>query len=584
MAAVLVVGAGPTGLTLACELRRRGVACRIVEQRRERAHHSRATDIHARTIEVFARLGLAESVVAAGKRVCGFSAAANGEWLTNLDFGGVESAFPFTVALPQHDTEALLERRLQSLGGAIERNVELVALARDEGGASVTLAHANQRLERLRCQYVVGCDGINSTVRKLLGVPFDGVTYAHRYLVADVDLAWRLRHDRVYLFMAPDGFCNVLALPGGDERARILLSAPGTSGGSDTLAVLQSLFDRRSPISGRLHAPTMISSFRIHKRLARVFRQANVFLAGDAAHTCSPLLGQGMNCGIQDAFNLGWKLALVCRGEAAPTLLDSYEPERRPVARRVLRHTDLLHRAATLGRPVLQWARDLCFSNLFRLRSTRLAAANLTSGLGLRYRRSPIVEELVEERNVPLWESVSLLRTGSPRKWTLARVVYAGSQAPDLPGDGGRGKSEAGRFAPRTSQLKILLFAGDARPRSIRDPLFALAQTIKARYGRLLETVVILRAAPSEACAVSLLIDEDGRLHRRYNATAPALFVVRPDGHVGYRQQPVHGATLFAYLRDTLGLTPAPPTPAAPARPEHGAYIESTPAVLTPGR
>lgn len=387
---MLIAGGGPVGLVLACVLRLHGVACRVIDRAPHRSADSRATDIHARTLEGFAQLGVAKELIARGKRVFAFNAFAGGRRISRLDFRGIDTPFPYTVAVPQSETEAILEARLHQLGGEIERSVELISFEERGSHVQAVLRDGSGREERVNCRWLVGCDGIGSTVRRGLGLPFSGISYSERYFVADATIEWQLPENEVHLFMTDAGFFNVVALPGA-RRGRILCDFPAGSHEAPSLSLFQRALEERTGMAARLSEPTFMSSFRIQRRIVPAYRVRSVFLAGDAAHTCSPLLGQGMNVGIQDAHNLGWKLALVARGAARQSILDSYDRERRPVARTVLLRTHFAHGVSRLGGKLAPKIRDVACRVISKLPAARARAAKICTALDVEYSGSPIV-------------------------------------------------------------------------------------------------------------------------------------------------------------------------------------------------
>ncbi len=543
---VLVVGAGPTGLVLAIELLRRGSSVRIVERSAERSPNSRATDIHARSLEILDAMGVTEQILARGKQVRTFNAFSGGRRVCRLNLGCINSRFPFTVALPQGELNQMLETRVEQLGGRVERGVELVELTQRESGVDLLLRDCADRTQTRRssARFVVGCDGVGSTVRSLTGSPFEGHTYASRYLVADVGLDWQLPHDEVHLFMTQGGFFNVVALPGKTQRCRILFDMDEGDAQAPSLELIASVLERRAQLPARLYEPTMLTTFRIQRRLVPNYRRGRVFYAGDAAHTCSPLLGQGMNLGIHDAWNLGWKLDLVCRGTAGRALLDSYATERRRVARAVLFHTDMIHRTSRVQNAWVAGARDRAATLVSRIEALGAVAANLCSGLGVSYPRSALVVEAnssaTSKAHADLRSAMSLFAP-----WPRSGAPQPGERAPegDATPSGLRFTKALGR--PLHS---LLVFLGANPAPEAEAALVRLNAQLRRAFGELVETLLI---AP-ESATIDLphcerLADPTLSLHDRYGARAGALCLVRPDGYVGYRGG-LAGEPLLAHL------------------------------------
>ncbi len=373
-----IVGAGPTGMVLALELARHGVRPRVFDRARGRLDGRRATDIHSRTLELLDAHGVLPRLLARGKTVRRFNAYADGRLVSHLDFDALESPYPFTLSIPQRETEAVLEEAMRERGLSVERGATLDAVRTGDGVTLFIERDGERRVERAR--FAVGADGVGSRTRASLAIPYDGVTYVERYLVADVALDWRLPDDEVHLFMHHEGFLNVIALPG--RQVRVLADRGVADTRPPSLDVVRTLLGRRTHLNFELRSSTLVRDFRIQRRLAAHYSVGDVFIAGDAAHTCSPLLGQGMNLGLHDAAALAWRLAAVIRGDAPRSLLDEYEAERRPIGRGILTATDLAHRLSRLRAEPLCRMRDAAFRLGSSIPALRRAAAQITATSG----------------------------------------------------------------------------------------------------------------------------------------------------------------------------------------------------------
>jgi 2-polyprenyl-6-methoxyphenol hydroxylase-like FAD-dependent oxidoreductase len=380
---VVVVGAGPTGLALACELRLAGVGCRVLERRAEEPNLTRAFAVHARTLELLDARGLAEQVVARGipvQRVAPTPGAA-------LDLTQVPSRYPMVVMVPQSGTEHLLEERARQLGASIVRGAELVGLSQDADGVRLEV-RGPDGMHVMHAAYVVGADGAHSAVRRLVGVDFVGRQYETHILLADVRLS-RPPGETLFGASTQDGL--VLFVPFGDgwfraiawdrSREQVPLDEPVT------LDELRSAFRRIAGDDFGMGEPRWRTRFLSERRQARTYRVGRVFLAGDAAHVHSPVGGQGMNTGIQDAMNLGWKLAAAVQGWARPGLLDSYQQERHPVGALVLRMTDGAYRLVMSRSRLGGAARRLAIRTVLRFGPARRRVVALLTGIGIGYER-----------------------------------------------------------------------------------------------------------------------------------------------------------------------------------------------------
>jgi 2-polyprenyl-6-methoxyphenol hydroxylase-like FAD-dependent oxidoreductase len=386
---VIVVGAGPVGLVAGCELARRGVGVRVIDKLAQPTDQSRAIAVHARSLDMFDRMGIVDELLGTGVEAIAMQLYAGGRKLFRIPFGEVDSAFPFTLTTAQTETERVLGEHLQSLGVTVERGAELVGLSQDDDGVHLTL-QTDGSTEQVSASWVIGADGAHSTVRKLVGTKFAGSFVGERFLLGDVDAEHSLDLDSMHTFFAPDG--PVVVLPMRDGRMRFLAEvhdAPGTPMNMNpTQDELQEIVDRR--IGGiRLLGSHWLTSFEIHHARVPAYRWGRVFLAGDAAHIHSPAGGQGMNTGMQDVFNLAWKLAAVVNGDAGDTLLDSYQAERAPVADSVITFTDRLTKAGTLsGAP--RRIRDVVVRMLSRIPAARRVMAETAEEVNVAYKDSPI--------------------------------------------------------------------------------------------------------------------------------------------------------------------------------------------------
>jgi 2-polyprenyl-6-methoxyphenol hydroxylase-like FAD-dependent oxidoreductase len=355
---VLIVGAGPSGLALATCLAGHGAKFVLVDRLVAPLATSRAAAVHARTLEVLEPLGVTDALVKAGRQIPVVSVHDRDKSLLRINFAKIRSAYPFILTLPQNETEAILTDRLASLGGTVERGQEAVLLVPEDDRATVTLRDATGSSVRVSARDVVGADGYHSLVRQASGIGFAPGTYAESFILADVHMDWMLGSDEMLGFLAPDGMMLVAPFTGGRFR---IVATVDQAPERPSIEDVQALLDRRGPRASPapLHHLIWSSRFRIHHGVAAHFRAGRAFLVGDAAHVHSPAGGQGMNIGIQDAVALGDRLAAVIGKRQPESHLDGYEPERRPVAQRVVSMTDQLTRMATLTGSVGQLFRNI---------------------------------------------------------------------------------------------------------------------------------------------------------------------------------------------------------------------------------
>jgi 2-polyprenyl-6-methoxyphenol hydroxylase-like FAD-dependent oxidoreductase len=327
---VLVVGAGPTGLLLATELERRDVPCLLIDALDAPQGWDRATVVHERSLEIFEALGIVDPLLAEGVRTRAARFHSDGEVLAELSLDLTGSRYGFQLGLSEEVTESVLTDHLEAQGGGVTRSTRLVGLEPGAEAVTATLEREGERREVV-VQWVVGCDGHHSFVRQTAGIEFRGTDIEAPWAVFDAIVeGWNDDYDFVSAhFDQPP----VILTPLPERRWRVYIRP--TSDSSDLVAEAGEVLRRYKPEATftEVENPTR---FHCQSRIAARYRAGRVLLAGDAAHACTPAEGHGMNTGLQDAFNLGWKLALVCRGEAGPGLLDTYEAERRPVAKLVV--------------------------------------------------------------------------------------------------------------------------------------------------------------------------------------------------------------------------------------------------------
>lgn len=369
---VVIVGAGPAGLTAAITLADAGVDFVLLDRLSEGANTSRAAVVHARTLEVLEQLGIAEELVATGDVVARFTVHDGGRTLATIDFDGLPTRYPYTLMTPQDTTEAVLLKRLRKAGGDVRRPYRVSRVVQEGEGVTVDYTDAAGAPGSIRADYVIGTDGMHSIVREQAGIGFTGATYPESFVLADVRMDWPIAREEVALHLSPEGVTVVAPLPDEDEPNRYRVVATlETAPEHSTVADIQSILDARGPGGGvRVREVLWSSRFRVHHRVADRYRSGRILLAGDAAHVHSPAGGQGMNTGIQDAAALGPLLARVLAGEPG-TLLDDYETTRRPVALGVVSFTDRMTRMATLRPLPARTLRNLALTTLARIPAFR---------------------------------------------------------------------------------------------------------------------------------------------------------------------------------------------------------------------
>jgi len=524
---VLVVGAGPVGLTMACELARNGVNCRIIDKAVAPATTSRALAIFPRTLETFQIMGLIGPVLEAGHQLNGVAIYNLGGQIAHIGFCGLPSRYRFAISLPQSETERLLTEHLGHFGIVVDRDKELVALSQSPDAARAVIRDSAGVEESLEARWLIGCDGAHSGVRHLLAVPFEGDAYPETFLLADVKIEGPLDHIHIHLFLTGEGLVGVFPFRG--NRCRIIVSTPKGSEkqpvGDLQLDEIQAIVKSRTNSGISLADPVWISRFHIAHRKIPEFRVGRIFFAGDSAHVHSPAGGQGMNTGIQDAMNLAWKLALVVRQKSPESLLNSYNEEREPVAKMVLSLTDGLTRMATIQGGLGQQLRDVLIPMLTGIHLVEDRIAETMAEMGINYRRSSNVSG----------------KTG--------HTLHAGDRAPDCELQGRTGLEPLRLFDLLHEPVYHLLLFADANA-DAASKLNVLRDEIGRDFKGLIKAVVVIRAARPDFS--DALFDSDGGTHALYEAEPGTIVLIRPDGYIGFRGGARHTESLREYLAGIL--------------------------------
>jgi 2-polyprenyl-6-methoxyphenol hydroxylase-like FAD-dependent oxidoreductase len=559
---VLVVGAGPTGLTLACDLLRRGVDCRVVERVTDHHIRSRGKGLQPRSLEVFDDLGIADAALAAGRSDQRVRFYVGGQLAADLDLParpprpGVP--YPNLIILPQWRTEQLLRDRLTSLGGTVELGRELVSCGQDGDGVTATVAdRATGATERIRAAYLVGCDGGHSTVRGLAGVAMHGDSHAEHFVLADVEIDGLPADGSSFAWFDDDRYLAADPLDGTGTwqvQASVTPDAAGTVEPA-SLELFQRLFAERGFPQVRLRNATWLSNFSPTVALVDRYRTGRILLAGDAAHVHSPAGGQGMNTGIQDAYNLGWKLAEVLRGRAGDRLLDTYQEERMPVARSVLTGSDLGHTAIFSPNPAMTFLRDRILVPVLRLPVVQNAILERVAELGVGYRDS----SLSAQRDTFGFDRAGE-SAGVVDHLRFTRGPQAGDRAPDAIGrDAATGTPRRLFDLFRGTHFTLLLFDGPAASAAGYDRLAATARQVRQMLGDDVHAHVVVPAdrPPAAPTDTDVLLDPDRDAHHRYAASAESLYLIRPDGYIAFRSQPADARPVLDHLATMLAVSAA---------------------------
>ena len=504
---VLIVGAGPTGLVLALWLTRLGVRVRIIDKTAEPGTSSRALVIHARTLELYSQIDLAQEIIGHGREMGAANMWVSGRRVARAvlgDMGAGLSPFPYALILPQDEHERLLIDRLSREGVRVERQTELVDFAEETSHAVAHLKRADGSTETCTALYLAGCDGAHSAVRERLGIGFPGGTYSHLFYVADVQACGATMNGELHVAMDPTDFLVVFPLTA-DGHARLI----GTLRESATLShedlswtdVSRRVIDW---IRIDVQRVNWFSTYRVHHRVADRFRKGRAFLLGDAGHIHSPVGGQGMNTGIGDAVNLAWKLAASIRQQSAESILDTYEPERIAFARRLVETTDRAFTGVTsdgaIARTIRLHVVPMLLQPFFAMNAARQYMFRTVSQILINYR-------------------------GSRLSQGQAGTIHGGDRLPWVNPDGGRdAMGNLASLSPPAWQVHVY---GDATA--------AVRSVCQARQ-------LPLCTFPWSSAAARAGLKRD------------ALYLVRPDGYVGLAEPSGHAQSITSYL-DTRGVS-----------------------------
>ncbi|MES2546427.1 MAG: FAD-dependent oxidoreductase [Pseudomonadota bacterium] len=511
---VLIAGAGPTGLMLANQLARQGIRVMIIDRHSGPAQQTRAMAVHARTLEIYAKLGIVQQALALGRKGNGANMWAAGRRMARIplgDIGKTVSPFPFVLMLGQDDNERILGEHLNQQGISVQWNTELMDLEQQPDCVNATLKLPDGSLHKVSASYLAGCDGGHSTVRELSGIQFPGAPYEHVFFVADTEATGDMVPDELNAFLWHDGFHLFFPMAGKD-RWRVIGILPKRLRNQDDVefSELSPDIQQQAGIHLDFKACSWFSTYRIAHRAAEKFRDRRCFLLGDAAHVHSPMGGQGMNTGLQDAYNLAWKLALVVKGNAKDSLLDSYEAERLPVAQRLLKTTD---RAFTL------LVSNNWLAGIFRTRIlAKIAAFAMTFDLpkqiafrtisqtGIHYRQSPLSQTLGSQpANAP--------QAGDRFPW-LQLKFEANGQVEDI-------------FQKMDDTRFTLIVVGQPIPDNMQN----------------LDNIMTTLVIPDNTHNTQELA--------RVGIAKPAFYLLRPDGHIGLVGSHLTIAILKEFLSNT---------------------------------
>ncbi len=533
---VLIVGAGPVGLTVAAELARHGARVRLVDKRDGPVTYSQAAAVHVRMQEILGAMGIVDGWLAAGHRFERLTVRAFGKKIGTMHPGGVDSPYPAPLIIGQNVTERLIVEHAERLGVRVERKVSAIGYTQYEDNVRVTLQYPEEggRKETVRVPWVVACEGSSSLARDTAGIQFEGARYTgQEFVQADARMHWSYPNGDAYSFVNKER--TLLLLPfDAHGRYRVLCARPeraDSQQGPPTLDEMQTIAREMTGDPGlRLSDPLWLNRFRTQHRLAARFREGRIFIAGDAGHVHVPIGGQGMNYGVQDAFNLAWKLAAVVRGDARPEpFLGSYNAERHRVDADLLHGTDEGFRAMVNPSAWKQFAMRLVGPMALGSETIQERVKGLLSGTKVHYQGSPLAED----------------HGGSAGP-------VAGDRAPDAPvvALAERETVHLFQLLYPTGRWTLLLFGGLEPTEAGCLKLATTGAEVLTDFGRMINAHFILTDLEIAGIVEggSVLMDREHLAHEKYGVKHACIYLVRPDGYVGFRGGAEHGGELLAYL------------------------------------
>ncbi len=515
--AVIIVGAGPTGLSLACQLQRYGIDFLVIDKNDGVTKFSKAIGVQARTLEIYEQLGLAEKAIKQGEIAGIFRLLARGKVRGEIhltDWGRDFSAYPYMLMLEQSKNEELLFEYLQAHGREVSWQTELESFSQDSAGVRATLRTAAGEVQTVAAQYLVGCDGAKSDVRRWLGLTFEGSTFERLFYVADARIDWELPHDAVQVSLARQVFAAFFPMKG-ENRYRIVGPFPEGAHEDDEVLFeeIEAQIKSEAQLQLEISDVKWFSLYKVHSRRVNKFSQGRGFVAGDAAHIHSPVGAQGMNTGIQDVYNLAWKLALVIKGRAGAQILDTYNQERIANAKRLLATTDRMFEFAAGS----DWLLSLIRTTVFP------PVAGFITNL-----------EPVRRRFFPL-----ISQTG---------ISYRDSSLSDH-------SSDATFRVKAGDRMPYFLIAGRSSHSYLHQPKFHLL--IFTNSKDLPESLPQTFASAYQDIAELQVFTLDERIKEVFGTDKPFVVLLRPDNHIAFLSTEVSLACVRAYFDQFIG-SPAP--------------------------
>lgn len=521
---VLIVGAGPTGLLTACGLAYHGISFRIIDKNANRTLTSNATWIQPRTIELLDTLEIANPFVKLGHHCNAIHLHAKGKLSTHIPLNHIDSTFPFVVMLPQSETEKLLTEHLLKFNVHVERPLELIDVKQDLNYVTSTVHHQDGQMETIISDWLIACDGANSTVREKSQIYFTGADLPEQFMVADAQMDSFMSHNEIHMFL--DKKTMFAAFPLGSNKYRIMANLDQSHPRKLFIEKeVREIVNERTHGTYNVHSISWIYPFWIHSKIVEQMRHGSIFLAGDAAHIHSPAGGQGMNSGLQDAYNLAWKLALVIKDKAKPSLLDSYQNERHPVMSHIVNQTEYLTKMALFDKNFLIRLKKF-FSGTpqKKLDIINKMAMQITQ-LHIQYCNSPIIKYNNKKITKKLKPGMRALDVYLNKTLRLYNYLH-------------------------NTQHNILFFTGMTLEKNTLSKLRKIERHLNKAYPDLIKIHIISIELLDNIA--NCIHDKDALIHKKYHVKYPTIYIVRPDNFIAYYSKKLDPASIDEFLQRYL--------------------------------
>lgn len=524
---ILIVGAGPTGLTAALTLRELGIDCLVIDKRQSAIKTSNALAVQPRTLELWEKLGIIEKALEEGHPLYGLNIYHNKEKISFLSLRDLKTPFPYILGLPQAETESILTHKFLAKGGKIERDLELTFIEQSPDEVFIVTQTKNKKKTEIQARWVLACDGARSLTRELLQIPFTGKDLPKHFMMADLPATGPFNPHEGHAILSPEGVMAVIPLK---TFYRIIFDVTQQKVLNDIkvpdMDIFRALTKERCAFPIALGESLWSSSFWIHEHIANRYFKNRVFLLGDAAHEHSPVGGQGMNVGIQDAYNLCWKLAMVEKKQMEHFFLDSYQQERYPVAKKIVNSTTTFTNLLTTPSLMLQFLRNQFFKFILKIEWINKKFSQTISQLNIQYQKSDFFDQ------VGLWKA----------------GIQPGKQMPYSPIQFNNTLTHLAKIVAN-NKLTLLIFYGKENidEKKFNQFIAQIQNLAIKRY------VISIKNLPLPN--LDQINDKDQTLHYQYGANQPCFYLVRPDQYVSFRCNSLNELFLKSYL-DKIGILP----------------------------